>query len=98
MALYYGKHKVRDYDHWRPFFDSDQKRIESVGAKCINVLRDTADPNDVAFIFDVPDFTAFMNLMQDPETQDIMQQAGVVTEPVIFRLESFITEPSPNLN
>lgn len=88
MALYYGNHKVQDYDTWHPFFDSDQGRLNSVGARCLSVLRSTEDPNDVHFVFDVPDFSAFMGLLQQPETAEIMQKAGVLTSPVIYKLEA----------
>jgi hypothetical protein len=87
MALYYGKHKVQNYDAWRPHFDADQERIHSVGAKCLSVLRSTADPNDVHFVFDVPDMAAFLGVLQTPETAEIMQKTGVLEQPVIYRLE-----------
>ena len=87
MALYYGKHKVKDYDAWRPYFDGDQHRIHSVGAKTISVMRSTEDPNDVHFVFDIPDFGAFMGMLQTPETGEIFQKAGVMEQPVVYRLE-----------
>ena len=87
MALYYGKHKVQDYDAWRPYFDGDQDRIHSVGAKCLSVMRSTSDPNDVHFVFDVPGFGAFMGLLQQPDTAAIMQKAGVMEQPVMYKLE-----------
>lgn len=87
MALYYGKHKVKDYDAWRPYFDGDQQRIHSVGAKTINVMRGTEDPNDVHFIFEVPDIAAFAGVLQQPEVAEIMQKAGVLEQPVMYKLE-----------
>ena len=92
MALYYGKHKVRDYESWRPYFDNDQPRLQKVGAKCLNVMRSTNDPNEVHFIFDVPDLQAFFGALQDPETAGIMQQAGVLEQPTMYRLDDFMSE------
>jgi hypothetical protein len=88
MALYYGKHKVADYDTWRPYFDADHDRLTSVGAKCISVLRSAEDPNDVHFVFDIPDFAAFMGALQQPSAAEIMQKAGVLEQPVIYKLEA----------
>jgi hypothetical protein len=92
MALYYGKHKVRDFQTWRPYFDDDQKRINGVGARLINMMCSVEDPNEVHFLFDVPDFDAFMNLMQQPDTQRIMQKAGVLEPPSIYKLQAMVPE------
>lgn len=87
MALYYGKHKVSDYQQWRPYFDGDQERIHTAGAKCLSVMRSTDDPNEVHFLFDVPDPQKFFSVLQSAETAGIMQQAGVLEQPKIYRLE-----------
>jgi hypothetical protein len=92
MALYYGKHKVRDYDAWRPYFDGDQGRLQSIGVKLMNVMRSTSDPNEVHFIFDIPDFEAMMSLMQTPDTQAIMREAGVMESPIIYKLHAMVPE------
>lgn len=88
MPLYYGKHKVRDYQQWRPFFDGDQERIHTAGAKCLSVMRSTEDPNEVHFLFDVPDLQKFFSVLQNAETAGVMQQAGVLEQPKIYRLEA----------
>ena len=87
MALYYGKHKVKDYDSWRPYFDADQQRVQTTGAKVHSVMRSADDPNEVHFIFDVPDLAAFGSMMQSPELGEIMQKAGVLEQPVMYKLE-----------
>lgn len=86
MALYYGKHKVKDYDAWRPYFDADQPRIHSVGAKTINVMRSADDPNNVHFIFEIPDIDAYMKMLESPELQEILHRAGVLEIPVVYKL------------
>lgn len=92
MALYYGKHRVRDYDSWRPYFDGDQARLSGIGVKLINLMRSVEDPNEVHFIFDIPDFNAFMTTLQNPESMDILQKAGVMEQPVVYRLEAMVPE------
>ena len=87
MPLIYGKHKVRDYDHWRTHFDADQDRIHRVGAKTLSVMRSTADPNEVHFVFDAPDLAAFAGEMETPELAKIMQDAGVLEKPTIYILQ-----------
>ena len=87
MALYYGKHKVQDYDAWRPHFDNDQERLNAIGTKTISVMRSTDDPNDVHFVFDVSDFSAMIATLQLPETQEILKKAGVLEQPVLYQLQ-----------
>jgi hypothetical protein len=87
MALYYGRHKVADYDTWRPYFDGDQPRIAAAGAKVVSVMRSVDDPNNVHFVFDIPDFNAFMGLMQSEETQTAMRNGGVQEAPSIYMLQ-----------
>jgi hypothetical protein len=90
-TFFYGtllrKHKVRDYEQWRPYFDGDQQRIKSAGAKCVNIMRSTDDPNEIHFLFDVPDLPRFLSILEAPETAGVMEQAGVLEQPKLFRLE-----------
>ncbi|MGE5518639.1 MAG: hypothetical protein ACM3VS_01850 [Candidatus Dadabacteria bacterium] len=90
MALYYGKHKVRDYDQWRPYFDADQDRLRKVGAKCLRVMQSTDDPNEVHFLFEVSDLYQFLEELQG--TGDLMKKAGVIEQPWLYRLESILPE------
>ena len=87
MPLIYGKHKVRDYDHWRPYFDNDQDRFHSVGAKTISVMRSTTDPNEVHFVFEAADLARFVGEMENPEVAKIMQDAGVLEKPTMYILQ-----------
>ena len=87
MALYYGKHKVADYDAWRPHFDGDEARRSSVGAKTVSVMRSTDNPNEVHMVFDIPDFPAFMGLLQSEETQAAMKNGGVLETPTVWMLQ-----------
>lgn len=87
MTLYYGRHKVKDYDVWRPVFDADQPRINEIGAKALNVMRSTNDPNEVHLIFEIADMNAFMGAMQDPAMQEAMKNGGVLEAPVLYKLE-----------
>ena len=88
MALYYGTHKVVDYDAWRPYFDNDDAQREALGTKVISVMRSAHDPNEVHFIFDVADLGKFGAFMQNPEMAAMMQKAGVLEQPVIYKMET----------
>jgi hypothetical protein len=87
MALFYGKHKVQNYDSWRPFFDADQPRLLAIGAKTVNIMRSADDPNEVHFIFDIPNPQAFFETMASPELAQVMQKAGVMEQPSVYQLQ-----------
>jgi hypothetical protein len=86
MALYYGRHKVRDYNEWRPLFDADQERMTNIGTKIVSVTRSTEDANDVHLIFDISDMAAFVAELQNPAMGEVMAKAGVLEQPVMYAL------------
>jgi hypothetical protein len=90
MALYYAKHKVRDYNYWRPFFDADMERLRTIGAKCIKIMQSADDPNEVHFLFEVPDLYQFLDELQGKG--DLMKKAGVIEQPWLYRLESILPD------
>ena len=92
MALYYGKHKVKDYSQWRVLFDGDQDRLASIGVILLNVMQSIDDPNEVHFIFDIPDFGAFVHMMQTPHSKGLLLKAGVLEQPVIYRLQAHVPQ------
>jgi len=87
MALFYGKHKVQNFDTWAPYFYGDQDRLHNAGARTVSVMRSATDPNEVHFIFEVSDPAAFFGALQSPEVGELMQKAGVLEQPVVYRLE-----------
>ena len=87
MSLYYFNHRVKDYDVWRTYFDADDAARVSIGTTCVSVLRSTANANNISLVFDVEDINVFMNFMQAPERGEIMQKAGVLEMPKIYKLE-----------
>lgn len=87
MALYYGSHKVNDYDTWRPYFDADDAARTSIGAKCVSVMRSTEDSNKISLVFDIADVSAFVDFIKAPERGEVMQKAGVLEKPLFYKLE-----------
>lgn len=92
MALYYGKHKVRDFDHWRPYFEGDQQRLNHIGVRLVHLLRGADDPNEVHFIFDVPDLHAFLSLLQQDDSKKLLHEAGVLELPVLYQMQEAVLQ------
>lgn len=79
-------HEVDDVDHWL----SSPRREEVFGPMGIAV-RTFVDPertNRVGLIVDVPDITAFQQVMESDVTADAMRYDGVRPETVVMLAES----------
>jgi len=81
MPFLYGSHKVRDFAAWKPFFDADAPRRAEAGMRLKHLFRNAADPNDVHLLFEVDDPARAAAMLQSPQTQRIMQEAGVLSPP-----------------
>ncbi len=77
----YGHHKVKDYNAWRPFFNSDEQRRLSFGIVTKSILCKEGDANDIHFLFQVESLEKFTACFQDPALANIMEQAGVLEKP-----------------
>jgi uncharacterized protein YndB with AHSA1/START domain len=75
------KHKVKDYHIWRTHFDVDMERRLKGGFKNEKVYRDTEDPNLVYVTWDMDDTTGLNVLLHDPDLENVMKEAGVLTPP-----------------
>ena len=76
-------HRVKDFAAWKPFFDADDVRRRSAGARVLKVGTKPEDPNDVVMIFEVDDPNSFQKMAADPELRAVMDKAGVISEPQV---------------
>ena len=81
MPFLYGSHKVRDYAAWKPFFDADEPRRIAAGMRVKQLFRNAADGNDVHLLFEVDDTERAIAMLKSPQTQQVMQDAGVLAPP-----------------
>jgi heme-degrading monooxygenase HmoA len=76
------RHRVADYDDWKPVYDSFAPTQAEHGVRAHQVLRSTDDPNDVivTHAFDTPsEAQAFFAM---PELKQAMNEAGVKADSV----------------
>ena len=81
MSTLIVNHKVKDYSVWKPLFDADKARRESVGLTLLAVGVSADDPNMVYAVFDSSNPSAVEEMLGDPEMAKIMEEAGVISEP-----------------
>lgn len=75
-------HKIADWDKWKPVFDSDDAARKTFGVEVKKLFRSADDKNDLHILFEAPSEDAAAQCITRPELKNLMQQAGVISEPV----------------
>ena len=81
------RHRVRDYDAWKPVFDEHEAVRRDHGARGHRVFRSLEDPNDVYVAVDFESESELRGFVGDPSLREAMERAGVEGEPNIGVLE-----------
>jgi len=84
MPTLFLKHKVLNYDSWRPNYDRHLAKRAEAGLREIGVFRDTKDPNDLLIAWTVSNVDEAKAFMNSPDLQSKMKDAGVISEPKIW--------------
>ena len=87
MATLIVHHKVKDYATWRPFFDEDNKNRVKYGSTGFKVYKSASDPNDLTVVMDWSSIDGARQFATSPALKDIMEQAGVISQPEVSFLE-----------
>ena len=88
MSFILVNHKVKDYSAWRPYFDNDIPLQLKSGIKLRNVFSAKNDPSDIYILFETSDLEEAQKFFTNPRLKELMQKAGVISEPVVQILES----------
>lgn len=78
-------HKIADWEKWKPVFDGDDEARRKYGVSVKKLFRLVGDPNELHILFDAPDEASAKACIARPELKTLMQDAGVISEPV-FKL------------
>jgi len=81
------RHKVRDFDAWKPLFYADSKRQRDAACTRWNLTRNKHDRNELVIVFECEDLDKAKTVFSDPSLAELMKRAGVVDQPSIFFLE-----------
>ncbi len=81
MSQILSQVKVEDFDRfWATFTSTGAAHRRKHGSRSARVFRSEEDPNEVWVLFDWEP-TGFRAFLDDPETREIMQQAGLQGPP-----------------
>ena len=76
-------HEVSDYSAWKEKFDADEARRQEAGLELRGLARDADNPNLIHMVFATDDLENAKAMMSDPNLKKVMEEAGVVSEPVV---------------
>src|SRR5262245_37489075 len=88
MGILIIRHKVKDYNKWRPAFDWHARAQKSAGLSNPRVFRYSDDQNEVVILFDTDDTKKAKDFVASPDLKETMAKAGVVDRPTVHFLES----------
>jgi heme-degrading monooxygenase HmoA len=80
------RHKVADFEKWKPVYDAHAPARQKAGLKGAHLLRSLNDPNEVVLLFEVSDLDAAREFGQSSDLQDAMKRSGVVDKPDVYFL------------
>ncbi|MBS1521820.1 MAG: hypothetical protein JST50_12535 [Bacteroidetes bacterium] len=74
-------HDVKDYDKWRPGYNTDSTNRKAAGLEDLVVGRGTDNGNHIVIYEKVSDIAKAKAFAADPKLKDAMDKAGVISKP-----------------
>ena len=87
MAKIIVNHRVADFNKWKEGYSSDAARRTAMGVTEIAVGRKSDDQSMVYLIMDVKEPKHVMEMFSDPQLQQAMKEAGVISAPEVVVIE-----------
>lgn len=87
MTYMIVKHKIKDYDRWKPAFDKHASVRKAGGSKGGRLFRNTDNPNDITIIWKWDTIENARKFANSPDLEKIMREAGVIGKPEIYFLD-----------
>jgi hypothetical protein len=88
MSFLYVRHKVQNFDKWKPIYDNNKPERNKAGLTEKHVFRDSDDPSEVTLLFETTDDTKAKAFVTSDDLREAMKEAGVVGKPEIHFLRS----------
>jgi quinol monooxygenase YgiN len=77
------RHRVRDYDAWKPVFDEHGEVRRRHGALGHQIYRVSSDPQELIIVNLFKDAAGAQAFSADPSLRDAMERGGVVSAPEV---------------
>ena len=84
MTTVFIRHRVADFDAWKPVFDEHGAVRREHGLVDAGLLRDVDDSNMVTIQLDTDDAAQAREFLGSDSLREAMEGAGVVSEPEVW--------------
>lgn len=89
MAHMLIRHKVADFEIWKPAYDEHRPERVAAGLTDLHLWRNEADPNEVFVLFETTDLPMAKAFADSTHLKEKMRAAGVQGPPdIVFLAES----------
>src|SRR4051794_9075408 len=77
MSYLLVRHKVEDYERWKPGFEEHGATRKESGSKGVRLFRNADDPNETVIITEWDDLEKAREFAQSDDLRETMQRLGV---------------------
>ena len=81
------RHKVEDYQKWKPVFDEHRPAVKQSGSKGGRLLRNADDSNEIVILLEWDALEDARQFYGSEDLRETMQRAGVADQADIYFLE-----------
>ena len=93
MTYMLVRHKVENYENWKPVFEEHGSTRRESGSKGVRLFRNAEAPNETVILLEWDDLEKARRFAQSEDLRETMERAGVADEPDIYFLEEVDTVP-----
>lgn len=93
MAYLLVRHRVNDYEAWKPVFDQHGAVRKASGSRGGRLFRSADDPNNLVLLLEWDSLENARQFAQSEDLRQAMQRAGVADQPDVYFLEE-VDRPS----
>jgi heme-degrading monooxygenase HmoA len=80
------RHKVANFDKWKPLYDEHATVRKDSGSRSAHLFRNADNPNEVLILFEWESLDKAKKFAQSENLRQKMQEAGVLDKPDIYFL------------
>lgn len=90
MSALLIRHKVTDYERWKPVFDEQDATRRAHGCQRGHLFRSVSDPDEILILLEWDDLDRAWLFAQSDDLREVLKRAGVAEEPEVW----FLGEPN----
>lgn len=72
---------IESFEKWKPVFDSDEERRQSLGINTIAIMKRMDKENEITVLMSAPDIKTIEMRTTDNIVKEKMMQAGIIGKP-----------------